>query len=292
MVVDCNLASAAAAAESLDVPSALLFHSMFKTFSDVWFGELWPLLTGFVNDARQAFGLAPADSWNETFVGHDRLISVGAGCLRRTGPRRAGHRCATSASSCRSRRPSRRRRRLSRRRRTKGARQPLDHVSAAGRSARSRRRGAGRPRGARTRHDCGPRRRGQPRRTGARDGRATTSTTALVLPRTDALITHAGLGTVAAGAQPRRPDGLRPDRARPAPQRGRVAAVGAGIALESERARRRSATHWTRCSPTRAIDVLLRRWRRPVPEPAARQRSSTISSRSSPDRRFRGTPSR
>ena len=76
VVVDCNLASAAAAAESLDAPSALLFHSMFKTFSDVWFGELWPFLAPAVNDARRAFGVDPAGSWNETFAGHDRLISV------------------------------------------------------------------------------------------------------------------------------------------------------------------------------------------------------------------------
>jgi UDP:flavonoid glycosyltransferase YjiC (YdhE family) len=42
----------------------------------LWFGELWPLLAPAVNDARRAFGAAPAESWNETFAGHDRLISV------------------------------------------------------------------------------------------------------------------------------------------------------------------------------------------------------------------------
>jgi UDP:flavonoid glycosyltransferase YjiC (YdhE family) len=76
VVVDCNLASAAAAAERLEAPSALLFHSMFKTFSDVWLGELWPFVAQAVNDARRAFGVDPAGSWIESFAGHDRLISV------------------------------------------------------------------------------------------------------------------------------------------------------------------------------------------------------------------------
>ena len=155
---------------ALDAPSAVLFHSMFKTFSDVWFGELWPLLAPAVNDARRAFGVAPADSWNETFAGHDRLISVVpaafdapvadapdplrhfgflvpdavrpsppfAGFPDGDGPTRAG--------------------------------QPLDHVSATGGSARPRRRCARRTRGAWTRHDRRSRRRGHARRAGPRDG--------------------------------------------------------------------------------------------------------------------------
>jgi UDP:flavonoid glycosyltransferase YjiC (YdhE family) len=76
VVVDCNLASGAAAAERVDRPSAVLFHCMYRTFIDVWLGELWPFLAPAVNDARRAFGVAPADSWAEVFAGHHRLISA------------------------------------------------------------------------------------------------------------------------------------------------------------------------------------------------------------------------
>ncbi len=76
LVVDCNLAGVAAAAESLEQPSALLFHSMYATFTDVWYAELWPLLASFVNESRRAFGLSDAGSWSEVFAGHDRLLSV------------------------------------------------------------------------------------------------------------------------------------------------------------------------------------------------------------------------
>lgn len=76
VVVDCNLASALAAAEALDRPSGVLFHSMFATFTDVWFADLWPLLRESVNDARAACGLPAAASWVETFAGHDLLVPV------------------------------------------------------------------------------------------------------------------------------------------------------------------------------------------------------------------------
>jgi UDP:flavonoid glycosyltransferase YjiC (YdhE family) len=76
VVVDCNLASALAAAEALAQPSAVLFHSMFATFTDVWFADLWPLLAESVNDARGAYGLPAAASWVETFAGHERLVPV------------------------------------------------------------------------------------------------------------------------------------------------------------------------------------------------------------------------
>lgn len=76
VVVDCNLAGAAAAADTLDLPSALLLHSMYKTFTDVWLGELWPFLGPAINETRRSFGLASAESWTEVFASHDRLISV------------------------------------------------------------------------------------------------------------------------------------------------------------------------------------------------------------------------
>jgi UDP:flavonoid glycosyltransferase YjiC (YdhE family) len=75
VVVDCNLAAAAAAAESLAVPSAVLFHSMYATFTDVWFAELWPLLVESVNGARRAFGMPEAGGWPDVFAGHERLLA-------------------------------------------------------------------------------------------------------------------------------------------------------------------------------------------------------------------------
>lgn len=76
VVVDCNLAGAAAAAESCAVPSAVLLHSLHRTYVDVWFGELWPLLAAGINDARAHFGLAPVGSWTELFAVHERAYSV------------------------------------------------------------------------------------------------------------------------------------------------------------------------------------------------------------------------
>ena len=75
-VVDANLAGAAAAAEALDRPSAILLHSTWATFTDTWFGELWPLLAEYVNGTRERFGLPPAGSWPEVFAPHDRRIAV------------------------------------------------------------------------------------------------------------------------------------------------------------------------------------------------------------------------
>ena len=76
VVVDANLAGALAAAETLDVPSAVLLHSVYRTFVDVWFGPLWPLLADLVNATRERFGLAAADGWPGVFAGHDRLVAV------------------------------------------------------------------------------------------------------------------------------------------------------------------------------------------------------------------------
>jgi UDP:flavonoid glycosyltransferase YjiC (YdhE family) len=76
VVVDANLAGAAAAAESDDRPSAVLLHSMYATFVETWFADFWPFLAPGINDVRRRFGLGPCDSWAEVFAGHDRLVSV------------------------------------------------------------------------------------------------------------------------------------------------------------------------------------------------------------------------
>jgi UDP:flavonoid glycosyltransferase YjiC (YdhE family) len=76
VVVDANLAGALAAAESLDRPSVVLLHSMYKTFVDTWFGDLWPLLEPAINETRAGYGLGAVHSWPAVFASHDRLLSV------------------------------------------------------------------------------------------------------------------------------------------------------------------------------------------------------------------------
>ena len=76
VVVDCNLAGAAAAAETLACPSALLLHSMYRTFVDVWFGTYWPFMEPGINETRRAHGLDPCASWPDLFARHDRLIAA------------------------------------------------------------------------------------------------------------------------------------------------------------------------------------------------------------------------
>src|SRR3954468_21043158 len=55
VVVDANLAGALAAAESLPQPSIVLLHSMYETYVDTWFGEVWPFLAPAVNETRALF---------------------------------------------------------------------------------------------------------------------------------------------------------------------------------------------------------------------------------------------
>ena len=76
VVVDANLAGVAAAAAASGRPSALLLHSLFETYVDTWFGELWPFLAPLINETRAAFGLAEGSSWNEIFEPHDRLVAA------------------------------------------------------------------------------------------------------------------------------------------------------------------------------------------------------------------------
>ncbi|CAN5502065.1 hypothetical protein BH18ACT1_BH18ACT1_06420 [soil metagenome] len=76
VVVDANLAGVLAAAETLAQPSVVLLHSMYATFVETWFAHIWPLLGTAVNETRGAYGLEPAGSWSALFDGHDRLLSV------------------------------------------------------------------------------------------------------------------------------------------------------------------------------------------------------------------------
>ena len=76
VVVDANLVGGLAAAETLGSPSVVLLHSMYKTYVDTWFGELWPLLEPAVNETRSAYGLDPVESWQSVFAAHARLFSV------------------------------------------------------------------------------------------------------------------------------------------------------------------------------------------------------------------------
>jgi UDP:flavonoid glycosyltransferase YjiC (YdhE family) len=76
VVVDANLAGALAAAEMLDRPSVVLLHSMYATFVRTWFADLWPLLGPIIDETRAGFGLPPAGSWAGLFSAHDRLLSV------------------------------------------------------------------------------------------------------------------------------------------------------------------------------------------------------------------------
>jgi UDP:flavonoid glycosyltransferase YjiC (YdhE family) len=76
LIVDANLASALAAAEQLDRPSAVLLHSMYTTFVTSWFADYWAFLEPAINETRDTFGLAPAHDWPGVFAGHDRLLAV------------------------------------------------------------------------------------------------------------------------------------------------------------------------------------------------------------------------
>lgn len=75
VIIDPNLSGALAAAESLELPSIVLLHSLFRTFVDVWFGELWPLLAEPINNCRRTFGVDEADSWADMLGRHDLIVS-------------------------------------------------------------------------------------------------------------------------------------------------------------------------------------------------------------------------
>jgi UDP:flavonoid glycosyltransferase YjiC (YdhE family) len=76
VVVDANLAGGLAATEVLPQPSVVLLHSMYKTFVDVWFAELWPLLGPAINQTRADYGLGEVNGWLDVFEPHDLMVSV------------------------------------------------------------------------------------------------------------------------------------------------------------------------------------------------------------------------
>ena len=76
IVVDANLASALAAAETLGQPSVVLLHSMYTTFVDTWFADLWPFLASAIGTTRTAYGLPSVHDWPSVFAPHDRLLAV------------------------------------------------------------------------------------------------------------------------------------------------------------------------------------------------------------------------
>lgn len=76
VVVDANLAAVLAAVEASARPSAVVLHSLYATFTVTWFADIWPLLAPIVNDVRAQFGLDACDSWGALFDGHDRVLSV------------------------------------------------------------------------------------------------------------------------------------------------------------------------------------------------------------------------
>jgi UDP:flavonoid glycosyltransferase YjiC (YdhE family) len=75
IVVDPNLAGAHAAAEVLPSRSGVLLHSLYRTYVDRWFGELWPLLEPGVNETRRHFGVDAVASWTDAFRRHDAIVS-------------------------------------------------------------------------------------------------------------------------------------------------------------------------------------------------------------------------
>lgn len=74
-VIDPNLGGVLAGFEAADRPSTVLLHSLYSTFVDVWFGEIWALLAGPINETRATFGLGPSESWAGLFAGHDLVLS-------------------------------------------------------------------------------------------------------------------------------------------------------------------------------------------------------------------------
>jgi UDP:flavonoid glycosyltransferase YjiC (YdhE family) len=81
LVVDANLTGALAAAETLPQPSAVLLHSLYATYTDVWFADLWPFLGDAVNAPRRGFGLGAVDGWPGVFASHERLLAAVPACF-------------------------------------------------------------------------------------------------------------------------------------------------------------------------------------------------------------------
>ena len=75
LVVDPNLTGALAAAESTDLRSTVLLHCLHRTFVDLWFAQLWPLLDVPINETRRHFGLDGSGSWASLFDAHDAVVA-------------------------------------------------------------------------------------------------------------------------------------------------------------------------------------------------------------------------
>ena len=76
VVVDPNLAGCLAAAATLPCRTVVLLHSMYETYVETWFGHVWPLLAEVINETRAHFGLQAASSWWGLFDEHDLLLSI------------------------------------------------------------------------------------------------------------------------------------------------------------------------------------------------------------------------
>ena len=76
VVVDPNLTGALAAVEGADCASAVLLHSLYATFTETWFAQFWAFMNSAINETRAAFGRGAAASWAGLFSGHDRIISA------------------------------------------------------------------------------------------------------------------------------------------------------------------------------------------------------------------------
>src|SRR4051812_2662436 len=94
LVIDANLAGALAAAETIEQPSAVLLHCLYANFTETWFADIWPLVGPIVNETRAHFGLQPSESWARLFDAHNRLLSVAPfefdGNTERAGVRHCG----------------------------------------------------------------------------------------------------------------------------------------------------------------------------------------------------------
>ncbi len=49
---------------------------MYKTFVDTWFADLWPFLGPMINQTRAQLGVPAAEGWAATFDAHDLILSI------------------------------------------------------------------------------------------------------------------------------------------------------------------------------------------------------------------------
>ena len=264
VVVDANLGGGLAAAEALSQPSVVLLHSMYKTFVDTWFGDFWPLLEA--GDQRDARRLRTRRR-RRVAVGVRRARPTALG--RPDGVRRAGRRRPDHDAPLRLPRPAARPAaddgRLPGRRRADRPRRPQHHLPGQrGCSRRSSTRSSERRPGLVTTA-------GQVDREALHvppnvsDHRLRAH--APVLADTDVMVTHAGLGSVAAALSLGVPLVCTPISRDQPLNAERVAELGAGVAL-TDAARPPTTSHrpsTARC-PTRRVERRPSRPQRSVPK--------------------------